>query len=125
MMLLSDFSDQEIVALIKNYLSDDLRKKKYQGNPNRFVGHCYVGSEAFYYIRNSKAYVPSYVKFENDVHWFITKNDGTIIDTTIEQFDGKIPPYHLKKNCGFLTKKPSKRTRILIQRINDEILLRQ
>ena len=96
--------ENQIIGLIKRSLSDNLRKKKYQGNSNKLVGHCYIASEAFYHLtKQTNLYTPSYVKFCGETHWFLSKKDGKIIDITVKQFNGKIPPYSLKKNCGFLT----------------------
>lgn len=104
-------TESQIIVLIKRSLSDNLRKKKYQGNSNKLAGHCYVASEAFYHLtKQTNLYTPSYVKFCGGTHWFLSKKDGKIIDITVKQFNGKIPPYSLKKNCGFLTSNPSKRT---------------
>jgi hypothetical protein len=123
-----DKNESYLIQVIKECLDDKLRNKRYRGHLNKFTGHCYVASEAFYHLtKQTGLYVPSYVKFEGDTHWFLTKKDGNIIDITAEQFNGKIPPYNLKKNCGFLTKAPSKRTAKLLQKIeqnyNVKILL--
>ncbi|HNC55176.1 MAG TPA: hypothetical protein PLP33_07015 [Leptospiraceae bacterium] len=115
-------TESQIIGLIKRSLSDKLRKKKYQGNKNRMAGHCYIASEAFYHLtKQTNLYTPSYVKFCGETHWFLSKKDGTDIDITVKQFGGKIPPYHLKKNCGFLTKNPSKRAVELLKVMFDKL----
>ena len=111
-------TESQIIGLIKRSLSDSLRKKKYQGNKNKMAGHCYIASEAFYHLtKQTNLYTPSYVKFCGETHWFLSKKDGKIIDITVKQFNGKIPPYSLKKNCGFLTSNQSKRTVELLKMI--------
>lgn len=110
-----------IIKLISDNLSDDLLKPKYllKGR-NKFTGHCYVATEAAYHLlseEDKKIYKPAILKINGDTHWFL-KNilDNTIIDITKDQFNFTLK-YENSKGCGFLTKLPSKRTTILINKI--------
>ena len=87
--------------------------------------HCYASAEALYHLLGGKSagYVACVASFEENnekfTHWWIKNNQNEIIDPTAEQFTsiGKEPPYSLGKNAGFLTKNPSKRAQIIIQRV--------
>jgi len=63
------------------------------------------------------SYKPNTLKINGITHWFLkNKETGKIIDITRKQFTHKIE-YSNSRGCGFLVKKPSKRTRILICRV--------
>lgn len=116
-------SKDKIERIKKNILSnltEDLRLAKYRNDPNILKGHCYIASEALFYLlnnKNNKIWKPKWVKHENDTHWFIQNIEtGRIIDLTVKQFKTK-PRYGKGISCGFLTKVPSKRTQILLERI--------
>lgn len=76
-------------------------------------GYCYIASEAiFHLIPNCKSF---YIKHENDSHWFL-KYKNQIIDPTFDQFN-ILPNYNNAIGKGFLTKSPSKRTQLIINKI--------
>ena len=87
---------------------------------NPLFGHCYVATEAYYHLLpndEQKNYIPSTLKINNITHWFLkNKKTNEIIDITKDQFNFKLD-YTSSINKGFLTKKPSKRTLKLINRI--------
>jgi len=99
--------------------SDDLRLPKYKGR-NYLVGHCYVASEAFYHLINGSenGWRPMFIMHEGNSHWFL-QNGSSIIDITAKQFKSPVP-YFRARGKGFLTKEPSKRAKILMERINEE-----
>jgi hypothetical protein len=72
--------------------------------------HLLGGKEAGWYSRR--------MAWEGDMHWFLQHISGTIVDPTKSQFND--PPtvddyfYH-GIGCGFLTKKPSKRAKALME----------
>lgn len=76
------------------------------------AGHCYVASEAYYHLRGGK---PMNMRHEGVSHWFILDGDE-IVDLTADQFE-TVPDYSTARGCGFLTKKPSKRCQILLDRL--------
>lgn len=99
-------------------MTDDLRKEEFRYNSNKLVGHCYVASEALFHL-TGKRLKPMYIRHCGKSHWFLKDKNGRVIDITAAQFKRPIP-YDKAKGKGFLTKKPSKRTRILIKRISNE-----
>lgn len=104
--------------LVKNNLTDELRKKQYRGSCNKFTGHCYVASEAFYHLTN-KVLTAMVMRLDSGgTHWFLKDSKNNIIDLTVKQFDS-LPNYKNSKPIGFLTKKPSKRAQILIERVKN------
>jgi 8-oxo-dGTP pyrophosphatase MutT (NUDIX family) len=100
-------------------LSDDLRKPKYRGNPNKFAGHCYVSAEALFHMLggHGSGWVPQNIQHEGDQHWYLKHREtGQILDPTASQFKTKVP-YEKGRGRGFLTSEPSKRASELIARI--------
>ena len=97
-------------------------------------GNCYVTCEALYHLLGGKktGWRPAYVKYKGDTHWFLAQwipkypfnpnesgadgHQGLILDPTYKQFRN-LPPYHKGKFCGFLTKKPSKRAKLLMKQM--------
>ena len=112
-----------IESLIKRNLTKDLLLDKYIGK-HPLSGYCYVASEAYYHLSGGKAagLKPYSVRISKDiVHWFIKNDKDEIIDLTAEQFDYfdfKIP-YQDARARGFLTKYPSKRAVLLMNKVND------
>ena len=78
-------------------------------------GQCYVISEALYHFLGGKVegWTPQVVRHEGNTHWYLKHRDGLIVDATAAQFKTPVP-YHKGRGCGFLTKKPSRRTRQLM-----------
>lgn len=115
----------KIIKEIIDSLDDSLLKKEFLilKNKNKITGHCYVATEALYYLLDDderKHYHPAILNVNGTTHWFLkNKINGEIIDITKEQFDFKLN-YENAKNCFFLTKEPSKRTKILISRIYEK-----
>lgn len=103
------------VALIKKHLTEDLRLPRYRNNPNRFAGHCYIASEALYYLHDRKL-KPMFVRHNGEPHWFLKDVKGTVIDITAAQFNDSVD-YSKAVGKGFLTNIPSKRTQILLNRV--------
>ncbi len=59
---------------------------------------------------------------DNDgiVHWWLEyKKSGKKIDVTFDQYFsvGKVPPYEKGRGSGFLTKEPSKRAKIVMDKM--------
>ncbi|MFW6273098.1 MAG: hypothetical protein ACOC2U_04905 [bacterium] len=114
----------EIINILTSCLSDDLLHDKYKKNRNNYLsGHCYIMTEALYYILDDddrKNYVPSTLKINNITHWFLkNRTTGDIIDPTKNQFNFDLD-YNKSRNRFFLTKKPSKRTLILLNRFYEK-----
>lgn len=109
---------KQLIKKIIDNLSNDLRHVKYRDNKNKLAGHCYVASEAIYHLLGGKesGWKAMFIKHDNEPHWFIKHIDGEIIDITAKQFYDPVP-YEKARGIGFLTKKPSKRSLILLNRI--------
>jgi hypothetical protein len=102
--------------LIKQFLTKDLLKPQYRGF-HPLSGHCYVASEAYYHLRGGKAAGLHAVnlKHEGVSHWWVEDNER-IVDITAAQFSSQVP-YEKGRRRGFLTKKPSKRAQVVIDRV--------
>lgn len=109
----------KLITDIQGFLTPDLLSEKWKCQKHPLQGHCYVASEALYYLLPDREnYVPMVASYEGGTHWWLkNRKTGEILDVTAEQFD--VPPYHLGRGCGFLTKVPSKRTKILLERIRN------
>ena len=84
-------------------------------------GNCYAASEALYHILGGKkaGWKPMRFPLEGpdtkmDTHWFLKHSSGLIIDPSVRQFKSK-PDYSGGIGSGFLTKKPSRRARQLME----------
>jgi hypothetical protein len=97
--------------------SPQLVRPRFRGT-HPLSGHCYHGSEALYHLLGGKAagLTAMFVKHEGQPHWFLKKNHE-VIDLTAEQFQS-LPPYHLARPIGFLTKQPSKRAKLVMEQLN-------
>lgn len=118
-------SMQELKTAIVAELSPDLLKPQYlrMRNRNRYTGHCYVASEALFYLSGGRAsgLTPQVIRHEGGVHWYLKRaSDGRIFDLTWRQFSTPVP-YAEGRGCGFLTRKPSKRCQILLRRVRNRL----
>lgn len=86
-------------------------------------GNCYVTCEALYHLMGGKkaGWTPMFTYHEGQPHWFLQHRkdtiwgvSSTIVDPTARQFRTK-PDYYKAVGKGFLTKKPSKRARVLMR----------
>ena len=59
---------------------------------------------------------PMFIRHEGEPHWFLMNEyAGEILDPTAAQFRTPVP-YEKAKGKGFLTRTPSKRAQIVIER---------
>ena len=117
---------QQAIKNIRAVLSDDLLSSKYKyiinvKKKDVTTGHCYIAAEALYHLIGGKksGYKPRVARDgEDETHWWLEK-DGHKLDPSKKQYTkiGEKPPYHLARACGFLTQKPSKIARIIMNRI--------
>lgn len=107
-----------LVKEVRTCLSEELRKKPYRDHPNGVAGHCYVASEAIYHKLGGKVagWTPQRVNHEGGSHWYLKHADGTIIDPTADQFETPVD-YDEGRGCGFLTKQPSRRAQVVLDRL--------
>lgn len=117
-------STKSISKEILSNLSDGLLTKQFRMMKERAsdlpftFGHCYVASEAAYHLLGGKksGWKSQFVRHLGCPHWFLKHRDGTLLDLTAEQFQSPVD-YERAVGKGFLTKKPSKRARILMRRV--------
>lgn len=115
-------TDKEYRPMVKEVricLSEELRKKPYRDHQNPMAGHCYVASEVLYHQLGGKeaGWTPQCVRHEGGSHWYLKHTDGTIIDPTCDQFTTPVP-YDKGRGCGFLTREPSKRSQVILDRLS-------
>lgn len=107
-----------LVSKIRENLTNDLRRPKYRNNENIIAGQCYVASEVLYWLIGgpTSGAKPMHVRHENEPHWWLKLEDGSHIDITSDQFKTPVP-HENGKGKGFLTACPSKRAKILMERV--------
>lgn len=99
---------------------------------NRYAGHCYAAAEALFHMvgGRAKGWLPCVMSNltwqegldPGETHWFIRhERTGEILDPTARQFDVLVP-YERSKGCGFLTKGPSRRARVIMERLKNSSL---
>lgn len=113
-----------ILSHIHQTLTDDLLKPVYRQMTGRHLttGHCYAASEAAFHLLGGSQYWMSYCGRDDTggTHWWLkNKASGELLDVTSQQFThfGKTPPYSNGRPVGFLTKLPSKRAVVIIDRL--------
>jgi len=101
-------------ALTPDLLRRDWAARRPQGATSSW-GLCYVACEAVRFLAEEELH-PRTVRVDEGVHWFLVTDSGEVVDPTADQF--RTPPrYEDGRGRGFLTKEPSKRTRVLLGRI--------
>lgn len=100
------------------HLSDDLRRAEYRGNPDPVAGHCYIVAEVIYHILGVSGLTPMFIRHEGQPHWYLRDDtNGTYIDPTGSQFKTLVP-WENGRGKGFLTKGPSLRAVMLLDRMD-------
>lgn len=101
-------------------LKPEYRKKWSQENPT--YGFCYIGSETLYHLfAKDLGYVPMNARDDRGIsHWWLEKETNRI-DPTADQYyyENREPPYVHGTHRSFLTNQPSKRSKILINALED------
>ena len=125
-------SVEEIRQLVQKALSPELLKGRWRTEQGTLDGHCYVASEALWHLLDKSLWQPHYALYMDAggraTHWWLVHKDTLeIADPTKEQYDGYkfldknledgVPPYKIGKIGNFLTKEPSKRAKIVIDRV--------
>lgn len=115
---------KRLVLAVRDSLSFDLLKPKYRkiasGKCKEF-GHCYVATEALWHLigGNLSTFKPFYAfDEEGDTHWWLSDGKSMLDPTGMQYGVRELKTlYSHGIRCGFLTKKPSKRAMIVINRI--------
>lgn len=115
-----------LLRRIRSVLTPDLLSPRYRADAVgkcREYGHCYVATEALWHLIGGTAsgYVPRYA-FDagSDTHWWLyNATDDAVLDPTSPQYTSNELKnlYANGRSCGFLTKQPSKRAKIVMQRV--------
>lgn len=110
---------QRLAQGIRSSLVPALLKPEYrrrvEAGAHPLTGHCYVASETLYHA-TGRTLRPQVVRHEGGTHWYLRAQDGTVVDLTAEQFSTPVP-YHRGRGCGFLTRRPSQRSQVLLTRL--------
>ncbi len=121
----------DLVLSVRKSLSPDLLKPEWRKIARRkrcaVAGHCYAASEAIYHMLGGAAagWVPQVLSHaswpeglsKGQTHWFLRNcRTGAVIDATSDQFHPLVPRHNAAKGSGFLTRQPSRRASIIIDR---------
>lgn len=114
--------EEQVIKKIQENLTPDLLKPEYRGADIPYLGHCYVAAEALYHALGAaeSEWTPVRARdSEGITHWWLEDEEGHYLDPTADQyrFRGVEPPYEKGRRAGFLTKAPSRRAQILLDRI--------
>ena len=116
---LEDAKVAHVVAAIRanlgpHVLRSDWRQRR-PVNAAPSWGCCYVASEAAYHALGGagSGLRVMHVTHEGAPHWYLTTEDGRVVDPTADQFSRPVP-YGQGKGKGFLTAAPSKRALALM-----------
>jgi len=107
-----------LLATIQEKLSPDLLSPEWRDRATSAPsGHCYVASEALYYLLGGQKspWRPLVARQGGTTHWWLAGPDG-VLDPTAAQFESGFD-YSLGRRCGFLTKHASKRAVRLMARV--------
>lgn len=124
-----DTKPSKLIEAIRAELGPHLLKGMYKErrpqNATPSWGCCYVATEALYHLwGKDNGYVPMRVPYKigckaTGQHWFLEHRVGGMqVDITADQFTTRHPDYKAAIPCGFLTKKPSKRTQQIMEKIS-------
>lgn len=105
------------------YLKDKIPSKGFRGSRNLHTGFCYAASEAIYHLSEDPL-EPWWLRYgpaKHQTHWFLKLvEDGTLIDVTASQYNDTMlyDLYGRARRRAFLTKHPSKRAQMILDRIH-------
>ena len=93
-------------------------KRKVKSVIGERVRRCYEASEAIYHLVGGKeaGYKPASIWHEGISHWYLVGPNNEIVDVTVDQFQ-EPPDYSEGCGRGFLTKKPSKKAAVILEKV--------
>ncbi len=116
-------TERRILRSVQESLSWDLLTRKLQGELDPELhftrGHCYIATEAAYYLHfHKQGYRPYYARCEDGgTHWWLVNGEtGELADPTEPQTNGEFN-YEAGSPQGFQQPSPCKRTRELMRRV--------
>lgn len=109
-----------LVRRVQGELTPDLLSEQHRGTGRgKTAGHCYVASQALWHLLggSGSGYTPQVGPAPGGgTHWWLRQDrTGRILDPTADQFPSY--DYGTGTGKGFLTAEPSKRARVLIDRV--------
>lgn len=109
-------------ALTPDLLTPEWRARAAAPQARPYTGHCYAASEAAYHLLGGRAaglHPMSVGREHGGPHWFLVNDTGDVIDPTAEQFTQRELEhlYAHARGRGFLTRRPSRRARIVMDRV--------
>jgi hypothetical protein len=115
-----------IAGIIKNvqrHLTPDLLQGRWKEQTHPLQGYCYVAAEVMWHILGKVDWKPMCATYNDTkgraTHWWlVNKYTGKIVDPTKEQFLPNNPPYSIGRGAMFLTQEPSKRAKLVIDKLN-------
>lgn len=117
-----------LIEKIKSQLDLDILKMK---NPKKVTvsddlkGTCglysYIGNETLFHLLGGKdgGYTAMIRKVNNDTHWYLRDRDGKYLDVTKDFFTDDPIDYSSGKGTSFMSKRPSKRSQVLLNKIDN------
>lgn len=107
--------ESTMASAVQSVLTAELLKPAYRRaaelSKRKFIGHCYVASEALYHLLGGKAKGYRSVNLSKQLapefgpHWWVESAGGEVIDVTAEQFDKPVP-YGLGSYKAWITSLP-------------------
>lgn len=111
------------------YVRELCVRKEYSSS-NLLAGLCYTASEAIYHLSDDplKPYCVRWGSKPHQTHWYLKHREtGQRIDVTASQFPAVdfVNLYNHEVGKGFLTKGPSRRARLVLDRISRDVYFRK
>lgn len=128
MKLFNEEMLEKLRLTVGDVLTPDLLIKEWRvksEGQHHTYGHCYVAAEALFHLCGGweSEWRPKWGRDDEGTHWWLYSNRRKrIYDPSKEQylFVNEKPPYDTAKNSGFLTKFPSKRAVIVMNRVKEK-----
>ena len=112
-----------LVDIVLRELSPDLLTEAWREQRGEeahpLTGYCYVVSEALYYLLGGERSGWEVYRCRlqtGGTHWWLQSPEGHVLDATSAQFDSPLD-YGNGRRTGFLSQTPSRRARLLIERV--------
>lgn len=108
--------------LVRNAVTPALIKPEFRTS-HRLGGSCYIVSEAFYHLVDGKRLgwkIKRMLTAPSINHWWLESPTGRVWDLSRAQFAER-PDYSKGIGAGFLTRLPSARAQILIDKVNAQV----
>jgi hypothetical protein len=109
-----------LVRAVQDQLTPDLIRQEHcvPTGVSPLECHCYHAAEAVYHLAGGKraGLVAARGPLRGGTHWWLETDQGRVIDPTASQLPSGYP-YHQGTRAGFLTREPSERARVVMDRV--------